>query len=89
MPVGALGHADFFPCEGGKERKDANKGGLGGEKERNKTDNPREGWGKRKKENGQPKGGKKERTKTDNPREGWEDGTPPPHRDFKERCVIR
>ena len=23
--------------------------------------------------------------KTDNPREGWEDGTPPPHRDFKER----
>ena len=28
-----------------------------------------------KKENGQPKG-------------GWEDGTPPPHRDFKERSVI-
>ena len=28
---------------------------------------------------------KKERKKTDNPREGWEDGTPPPHRDFKER----
>ena len=27
---------------------------------------------------------KKERKKTDNPREGWEDGTPPPHRDFKE-----
>ena len=27
--------------------------------------------------------------KTDNPREGWEDGTPPPHRDFKERCVVR
>ena len=26
---------------------------------------------------------KKERKKTDNPREGWEDGTPPPHRDFK------
>ena len=25
------------------------------------------------------------RKKTDNPREGWEDGTPPPHRDFKER----
>ena len=25
----------------------------------------------------------------DNPREGWEDGTPPPHRDFKERCVVR
>merc|ERR1711935_671019 len=21
-------------------------------------------------------------------REGWEDGTPPPHRDFKERCVV-
>ena len=32
---------------------------------------------------------KKERKKTDNPREGWEDGTPPPHRDFKERCVMR
>ena len=31
----------------------------------------------------------KERKKTDNPREGWEDGTPPPHRDFKERCVVR
>ena len=31
---------------------------------------------------------KKERKKTDNPREGWEDGTPPPHRDFKERGVI-
>ena len=29
------------------------------------------------------------RKKTDNPREGWEDGTPPPHRDFKERCVMR
>ena len=44
----------------------------------------------RKKENRQPKGGtllKKERKKTDNPREGWEDGTPPPHRDFKERRV--
>ena len=25
----------------------------------------------------------------DNPREGWEDGTPPPHRDFKERSVVR
>ena len=33
--------------------------------------------------------GFKERKKTDNPREGWEDGTPPPHRDFKERCVVR
>jgi len=32
---------------------------------------------------------KKERKKTDNPREGWEDGTPPPHRDFKERGVER
>ena len=31
----------------------------------------------------------KERKKTDNPREGWEDGTPPPHRDFKERSVMR
>ena len=31
----------------------------------------------------------KERKKTHNPREGWEDGTPPPHRDFKERCVVR
>ena len=30
----------------------------------------------------------KERTKTDNPREGWEDGTPPPHRDFKERGEV-
>ena len=28
-----------------------------------------------------------ERKKTDNPREGWEDGTPPPHRDFKEGTV--
>ena len=44
----------------------------------------------------QPKGGSgraqfrarelvvKERKKTDKLREGWEDGTPPPHRDFKE-----
>ena len=34
---------------------------------------------------------KKERKKTESekPREGWEDGTPPPHRDFKERCVMR
>ena len=29
----------------------------------------------------------KERKKADNPREGWEDGTPPPHRDFKEGTV--
>ena len=36
-----------------------------------------------------PKSTKKERKKTGNPREGWEDGTPPPHRDFKERCVVR
>ena len=28
------------------------------------------------------------RKKTDSPREGWEDGTPPPHRDFKERGVV-
>ena len=34
-------------------------------------------------------GVQKERKKTDNPREGWEDGTPPPHRDFKERGVVR
>ena len=32
---------------------------------------------------------KKERKKADKPREGWEDGTPPPHRDFKERGVVR
>ena len=32
---------------------------------------------------------RKKRKKTDNPREGWEDGTPPPHRDFKERGVVR
>jgi len=30
----------------------------------------------------------KERKKTLNPREGWEDGTPPPHRDFKGRGVV-
>ena len=30
----------------------------------------------------------KERKKTETPREGWEDGTPPPHRDFKERSVV-
>ena len=29
------------------------------------------------------------RNKTNNAREGWEDGTPPPHRDFKERGVVR
>ena len=27
--------------------------------------------------------GKRKIKKTDNPREGWEDGTPPPHRDFR------
>ena len=32
-------------------------------------------------------GVQKERKKTDNSREGWEDGTPPPHRDFKEGRV--
>ena len=26
----------------------------------------------------------KERNERDKPREGWEDGTPPPHRDFKQ-----
>ena len=33
---------------------------------------------------------RKERKKKENPREGWgwEDGTPPPHRDFKERSVV-
>ena len=31
---------------------------------------------------------KKERKKADNAREGWEDGTPPPHRDFKERSGV-
>ncbi len=36
-----------------------------------------------------PASREKERKKTDNPREGWEDGTPPPHRDFKERGVVR
>ena len=30
----------------------------------------------------------KERKQTDNPRQGWEDGTPPPHRDFKERSSV-
>ena len=28
-------------------------------------------------------------SETYNPKEGWEDGTPPPHRDFKERGVMR
>ena len=31
----------------------------------------------------------RKKEKTDNPREGGEDGTPPPHRDFKERGVVR
>ena len=30
----------------------------------------------------------KRKKEADNPREGWEDGTPPPHRDFKERSVV-
>ena len=30
----------------------------------------------------------KKRKKTHNPREGWENGTPPPHRDFKEMIGI-
>ena len=33
--------------------------------------------------------GQKRKKEKDNPREGWEDGTPPPHRDFKERSVMR
>ena len=32
---------------------------------------------------------KKERKKPNYSREGWEKGTPPPHRDFKERGVVR
>ena len=31
---------------------------------------------------------KRKKAGLDNPREGWEDGTPPPHRDFKERGVM-
>ena len=31
---------------------------------------------------------RKKRKKTDKPREGWENGTPPPHRDFKERSPV-
>ena len=31
----------------------------------------------------------KRKKEIDNPREGWEDGTPPPHRGFKERGVVR
>ena len=45
-----------------------------------------EGGGARRR---RPRHLQKERKKTDNPREGWEDGTPPPHRDFKERGVMR
>ena len=67
-------------------------------KERKKTDNPNEGWGRRtgstparagfwKDDQGDTC--QKERKKTNNPREGWENGTPPPHRDFKERSVMR
>ena len=32
-------------------------------------------------------GQKKRKKEAYNPGEGWEDGTPPPHRDFKERRV--
>ena len=45
----------------------------------------------RKKENRQPKALKKERKQTTQgarEAEGWEDGTPPPHRDVKERSVL-
>ena len=35
-----------------------------------------------------PSRAQKERKKTET-QEGWEDGTPPPHRDFKERGVMR
>ena len=31
----------------------------------------------------------KRRKKSVSTREGWEDGTPPPHKDFKERGVMR
>ena len=62
---------------------------LSPKKERKKT-----AWMKERKKTHKPKRGmgdedrvKKERKKTHNPREGWENGTPPPHRDFKERRV--
>ena len=32
---------------------------------------------------------RKERKQTTQGRDGWENGTPPPHRDFKERGVVR
>ena len=42
----------------------------------------------RREERKTPTGGPKERKKENRePREGWEDGTPPPHRDFKRRGV--
>ena len=48
--------------------------------------NVQDRWGRRSGHIAAPR--KKERKKTDNPREGWENGTPPPHRDFKERGVV-
>ena len=43
----------------------------------------------RKKENNEKEGRcKKERKKDTSEGCGWEDGTPPPHRDFKERGVL-
>ena len=60
-------------------------------KERKQTTQGRDGRTARRHHTGILRTGivKKERKKTDNPREGWEDGTPPPHRDFKERSVMR
>ena len=63
-------------CRAALLHRDHRVGDLRGEKERKQT--TKGGMG-----------GEKERKKTDNPREGWEDGTPPPHRDFKERGVMR
>ena len=54
-----------------------------------RAEESREGCQLRKPSNGSLSGRVKERKKTDNPREGWENGTPPPHRDFKERSVMR
>ena len=50
---------------------------LSPKKKRKKTDNPT-----------RPKDIHLENLERDNRREGWEDGTPPPHRDFKERSVV-
>ena len=57
-------------------KKTATQGREGGTARRHHTGILRRG--KRKTENRQPKGGM-----------GEDDGTPPPHRDFKERCVMR